>query len=155
MCMEVCPDHSCILQILLPAFRPWSTDFKTSTQIFPKVTGKLDSHMRNFLQQSCPSGLNIASPEFWGIGACCCLRAPFGDKLGESLGGSQAPPRFWKFPGLPRKYPRRLPRKFSQCGFQEHSRGSPEVSRTSLAVPPDFPGSSRTSPEVSPCPWEA
>ena len=25
----------------------------------------------------------------------------FGDKLGESLGGSQAPPSFWKLPGLP------------------------------------------------------
>ena len=34
-----------------------------------------------------------------------------GDKFGESLGGSQAPPSFWKVPGLPRKFPK-LPRKF-------------------------------------------
>ena len=35
----------------------------------------------------------------------------FGDKFGESLGGSQAPPRFWTVPGLPWKFPE-LPRKF-------------------------------------------
>ena len=37
----------------------------------------------------------------------------FGDYFGESLGGSQAPPSFWKVIGLPRKFPaspaRRLP----------------------------------------------
>ena len=38
-------------------------------------------------------------------------RTFFGDKFGESLGGSQAPPSFWKVPGLPQKFPR-LPRKF-------------------------------------------
>ena len=42
---------------------------------------------------------------------------------------------------------RRLPRKFSHCGIQKQSRGSPEVSQTSPEVPrtspgsfPDFPG---------------
>ena len=39
------------------------------------------------------------------------LRLKFGDKFGESLGGSHAPPSFWEVPGLPRKYPE-LPRKF-------------------------------------------
>ena len=35
-----------------------------------------------------------------------------GDKFGESLGGSQAPPSFWEVPGLPRKFPE-LPGSFS------------------------------------------
>ena len=35
-----------------------------------------------------------------------------GDKFGESLEGSQAPPSFWEVPRLPRKFPQ-LPRKFS------------------------------------------
>ena len=78
----------------------------------------------------------------------------FGDKFGESLGGSQAPPSFWEVPGLPRKFPE-LPRKFSAT--------SPEVpSLLNLtAIPrfpgssPNFPRSSGTSPEVSPFLWEA
>ena len=56
-----------------------------------------------------------------------------GDKFGESLGGSQAPPSFWEVPGLFRMFPE-LPRKFFS----------------------DFPGSSLTvelnsNPEV---PWK-
>ena len=85
----------------------------------------------------------------------------FGDKFGESLVGSQAPPSFWEVPGLPRKFPE-LPRKFSAT--------SPEVlSLWNLTAIPgfpgsfpnfpgssgNFPGSSGTSPEVSPFLWEA
>ena len=72
--------------------------------------------------------------------SCGFLRVPaVGDKFGESLGGSQAPPSFWEVPGLPRKFPE-VPRKFSHCGTKQQSRGSPEVSRT--------------CPEVSPFLWE-
>ena len=69
-------------------------------------------------------------------------RCKFGDKFGESLGGSQAPPSFWKSPDFPGSSPatspevfRRLPRKFSHCGILQQSRGSPEVSQTSPEVP--------------------
>ena len=41
----------------------------------------------------------------------------FGDKFGESLGGSQAPPSFWKVAGLPRKFPE-LPQKFSATSLE-------------------------------------
>ena len=89
------------------------------------------------------------------------MPALVGDKFGESLGGSQAPPSFWEVPRLPRKFPE-LPRKFSAT--------SPEVlSLWNLTAiqrfpgsfsnlpgsSPNFPGSSRTSPEVSPFLWEA
>ena len=85
----------------------------------------------------------------------------FGDKFGESLGGSQAPPSFWKVPGLPRKFPE-LPRKFSAT--------SPEVlslwdwiaiQRFPGSFPdfpgsfPDFPGSSPDFPGGQPFLWEA
>ena len=87
--------------------------------------------------------------------------SPFiGDKFSVSLGGSQAPPSFWKVPGLPRNFPRTspevfrpLPRKFSHCGTQQQSRGSPEVSQTSPEVPQTSPEVPRTSPEVSPFLW--
>ena len=84
-----------------------------------------------------------------------------GDKFGESLVGSQASPSFWEVPGLPRRF-RELPRKFSAT--------SPEVLplwkltaiqrfpgsfRNFPGSSPNFPGSSGTSPEVSPCLWEA
>ena len=73
----------------------------------------------------------------------------FGDKFGESLVGSQAPPSFWEVPGLPRKFPE-LPQKFSAT--------SPEVLLTAIqrfpGSCPNFPGSSpKTSSEVKP--WEA
>ena len=64
----------------------------------------------------------------------------FGDKLGESLGGSQAPPSFWKVPGLPWKFPQ-LPQKF----FGDFPGSSLTVELNSNpGVPgsfPDFPGS--------------
>ena len=53
-------------------------------------------------------------------------RKRFGDKFGESLGGSQAPPSFpgsfRASPEVPRTSPevfRRLPQKFSHCGTQQ------------------------------------
>ena len=67
----------------------------------------------------------------------------FGDKFGESLGGGQAPPSFWKVPGLPRKFPK-LPRKF----FGKFPGGSrtmelnsnPGVPRKFPRLPGEFPG---------------
>ena len=67
-----------------------------------------------------------------------------GDKFGESLGGSQAPPSFWKVPGLPQKSPEVL----SLWNLKQQSRGSPEVSQTSPEVrrtSPKFPGLCRRS----------
>ena len=46
------------------------------------------------------------------------LKRYLGDKFGESLGGSQAPPNFWKGPRTSPEVPRRLPRKFSHCGTE-------------------------------------
>ena len=40
-----------------------------------------------------------------------CSFCHVGDRFGESLEGSQAPPSFWEVPRLPRKFPK-LPRKF-------------------------------------------
>ena len=68
-----------------------------------------------------------------------------GDKFGESLGGSQAPPSLWEAPGLARKFPK-PPGSFSAT--------SPEVlslwNRTAIqGLPgsfPDFPGSSPDFP---------
>ena len=51
---------------------------------------------------------------FWGTLRARILKKKaieFGDKFGESLGGSQATPSFWEVPGLPRKFPK-LPWKF-------------------------------------------
>ena len=73
----------------------------------------------------------------------------FGDIFGESLGGSQAPPSFWKVPGLPRKFPE-LPRKF----FGDFPGSSLTVELSSnQRFPgsfPDFPGSSPDFPGGSP-----
>ena len=69
----------------------------------------------------------------------------FGDKFGESLGRSQAPPSFRKVPGLPRKFPK-LPRKF----FGDFPGGSLTVELTAIQRFPgsfaDFPGSSPDYP---------
>ena len=76
-----------------------------------------------------------------------------GDKFGESLGGSQAPPSFWEVPGLPRKFPE-LPRKFfgdfPGSSFTVELNSNPEVPRKFPKLPrkfpklpqkfPDFPG---------------
>ena len=70
-----------------------------------------------------------------------------GDKFGESLGGSQAPPSFWKVPGLPRKFPE-LPRKFlgdfPGSSVTVELSSNPEVPRKSPKLPRkflgDFPG---------------
>ena len=82
----------------------------------------------------------------------------FGDKFGESLGGTQAPASFWEVPGLPRKFPE-LPRKLFGDFPEVLSlwnltiiRGSPEVSQTSPEVPqtsPEVPGLPRRSAPLS------
>ena len=77
------------------------------------------------------------------------LPVQIGDKFGESLGGSQAPPSFWETPGLPRKFPE-LPRKF----FGDFPGRSLTVELNSnQRFPgsfPDFPGSSPDFPGSSP-----
>ena len=78
-----------------------------------------------------------------------------GDKFGESLGGSQAPPSFWEVPGLPRKFPR-LPRKFfgdfpgSSLTVELYSnpgvpRKFPRLPRKFPRLPRKFPGLPRRS----------
>ena len=68
----------------------------------------------------------------------------FGDKFGESLGGSQAPPSFWKVPRLPRKFPQ-LPWKF----FGDFPRISLTVELNSNpGVPQKFPRLPRKFPEL-------
>ena len=69
-----------------------------------------------------------------------------GDKFGESLGGSQAPPSFWKVPGLPRKFPQ-LPRKFfgdfPGSSLTVELNSNPGVPRKLPRLPrkfPNFPG---------------
>ena len=89
------------------------------------------------------------------------ITSQIGDKFGESLVGSQAPPSFWEVPGLPQKFPE-LPRKISATSpevlslwnltaIQRFPGSFPDFPGSS----PNFPGSSRTSPEVSPFLWEA
>ena len=73
----------------------------------------------------------------------------FGDKFGESLGGSQATPSFWKVPRLPRKFPK-LPRKF--FGDFPGSSLTVELNSNSgvpwkfLRLPRKFPGLPRKFP---------
>ena len=66
----------------------------------------------------------------------------FGDKFGESLGGSQAPPSFWEVPGLPRKFPK-LPRKFfgdfPWSSLTVELNSHPEVPRKLPKLPRKFP----------------
>ena len=70
--------------------------------------------------------------------------AGFGDKFGESLGGSRATPSFWEVPGLPRKFPK-LPRKF----FGDFPRSSLTVELyTNPEVPRKFPGLPRKFPRL-------
>ena len=67
-----------------------------------------------------------------------------GDKFGESLGGSQAPPSFWEVPGLPRKFPE-LPRRF----FGDFPGGSLTVELSSNpGVPRKFPRLPRKFPKL-------
>ena len=67
-----------------------------------------------------------------------------GDKFGESLGGSQAPPSFWKVPRLPQKFPG-LPRKF----LSDFPGSSVTVELNSNPeVPRKFPRLSRNFPEL-------
>ena len=65
-----------------------------------------------------------------------------GDKFGESLGGSQAPPSFWEVPGLPWKFPG-LPRKFfgnfPGSSLTVELNSNPEVPRKSPKLPRKFP----------------
>ena len=73
----------------------------------------------------------------------------FGDKFGESLGGSQATPSFWEAPGLPRKFPK-LPRKFfgdfPGSSFTAELYSNPGVPRKFPRLPRKFPGLPRKFP---------
>ena len=69
-----------------------------------------------------------------------------GDKFGESLGGSQAPPSFWKVPGLPQNFPQ-LPRKFfgdfPGSSLTVEFNSNPRVPQKFPRLPgssPNFPG---------------
>ena len=100
---------------------------------------------------------------FFALGECsipCFLSvfslSFFGNKFGESLGGSQAPLSFWEVPGLPRKFPK-LPRKFPDFpGGQPLSLGSltpsPGSQKLSL-ISEDFglQGQTRHQRLQSPC----
>ena len=73
------------------------------------------------------------------------LTVKFGDKFGESLGGSQAPPSFWEVPRLPRKFFGELPRKF----FGDFPGGSLTVELSSNpGVPQKFPRLPRKFPKL-------
>ena len=78
-----------------------------------------------------------------------------GDKFGESLGGSQAPPSFWEVPGLPRKFPE-LPRKFSGdfpgSSLTVELNSNPEVPRKFPKLPRKFPKLPRKFPKL---PWRS
>ena len=73
-----------------------------------------------------------------------------GDKFGESLGGSQAPPSFWEVPGLPRKFPE-LPRKFfgdfPGSSLTVELNSNPEVPRKFPKLPRKFPKLPRKFPD--------
>ena len=75
--------------------------------------------------------------------------AKFGDKFGGSLGGSQAPPGFWKIPGLLQKFPK-LPRKFFSdfpgSSLTVELNSNPEVPRKFPGLPRKFPGLPRKFP---------
>ena len=72
-----------------------------------------------------------------------------GDKFGESLGGSQAPPSFWEVPGLPRKFPE-PPRKFFDdfpgSSLTVELNSNPEVPRKFPRLPRKFPRLPRKFP---------
>ena len=74
----------------------------------------------------------------------------FGDKFGESLGGSQAPLSFWEVPGLPRKFPE-LPRKFlgdpPGSSLTVELNSNPEVPRKFPRLPRKFPRLPRKFPD--------
>ena len=78
--------------------------------------------------------------------------AQVGDKFGESLAGSQAPPNFWEAPGLPRKFPE-LPRKFfgdfSGTSLTVELNSNPKVPRKFPKLPRKFPELPRRSAPFS------
>ena len=63
----------------------------------------------------------------------------------KSLGGSQAPPSFWRVPGLPRKFPE-LPRKFPATSPEVLSLWNLTAIQRFPGSFPDFPGSSPDFP---------
>ena len=84
-------------------------------------------------------------------------RAILGEKFWRVAGRESGSPELLESPRTSPEVPptslevfRRLPRKFSHCGTEQQSRGSPEVSQTSPEVPRTSPEVSRTSPEVTP-----
>ena len=94
--------------------------------------------------------------------ACTCLRPcwtsngnesheSLGDKVGESLGGSQGPPSFWKVPGLPQKF-HKLSRKFfghfPGSSLTVELDSNPGVPWNFPRVPGKFPGLPQKFPGV-------
>ena len=77
------------------------------------------------------------------------LQQEFGDKFGESLGGSQATPSFWEVPGLPQKFPK-VPRKcfgdFPGSSLTVELYSNPRVPRRFPRLPRKFPGLPRKFP---------
>ena len=94
----------------------------TPLEVSSTLLGKALVHLHPSLSYACKGGGSQRqkaqgqqlTQKYWiesVIVLCSCREAQFGDKFGESLRGSQAPPSFWKVPRLPRKFPE-LPRKF-------------------------------------------
>ena len=93
----------------------------------------------------------------------CSFRKNGLSQFSESLGGSQAPPSFWRVPGLPWKFPE-LPRKFfgnfpgasltvdfnAIQRFPGSSQNFPGSSPNFPGNSPDFPGSFRDFPGGQP-----
>ena len=71
-------------------------------------------------------------------------------RIGESLGGSQAPPSFWEVHRLPRKFPE-LPRKFfgdfPGSSLTVEFNSNPEVPRKFPKLPRKFPKLPRKFPD--------
>ena len=75
---------------------------------------------------------------------------PFlGDKFGKSLGGSQAPPNFWKGPRTSPEVPRTSPEVFGDfpgSSLTVELNSNPEVPRKFPRLPRKFPGLPRRFP---------
>ena len=74
-----------------------------------------------------------------------------GDKFGESLGGRQAPPNFWKVPGLPHKFPelrRKFLGDFPGSSLTVELNSNAEVPRKFPRLPRKFPGLPQKLPEL-------
>ena len=107
----------------------------------------VDVHREFSLHPYRSSSVNVSWPFFFQEH----LAEYFGDKFGESLGGGQAPPSFWKVPGLPRKFPE-LPRKFfgdfPGSSLTVEFNSNPEVPRKFPKLPRKFPKLPRKFPKL-------